>query len=60
MSPPQLATRIRKARAQSVCALCDRIVFTGNTIGRVPGRGWAHVSCIVAANRETRTEGERS
>lgn len=51
MTAPQLAVRTRKARTRSVCSLCDRIIHTGNTIGKLPGRAWAHASCIVAANR---------
>ena len=48
----QLATRVRKARAQSVCGLCPVIIRVGNQIGKVPGvRGWCHVSCILEANR---------
>ena len=51
-----LATNIRKARAKSVCGLCDDIIQIGNQIGRVPGYGWAHTSCIIAAQRKTSTE----
>ena len=56
MTAPVLATRVRRARVKSVCALCDRLIFVGNTIGKIPGRGWAHASCINAANRNVRPE----
>lgn len=49
--PQLLATRVRKARARSLCALCPAGIRVGNHIGRLPGKGWAHVACIVAANR---------
>jgi hypothetical protein len=49
--PQLLADRIRKARAQTPCRLCGTLIRIGNTIGRVPGIGWCHASCIVAANR---------
>jgi hypothetical protein len=51
-----LAARVRKARAWSPCAAawCWRPVQPGQPIGYVPGTGWCHVSCIVAANRQAR------
>jgi hypothetical protein len=48
----QLASRVRKARAQSVCGLCTAIIRVGSSIGRVPGSGWCHCSCIVERNRQ--------
>ena len=59
MTAPLLATSVRKARARSVCALCPRIIYVGNTIGKLERGSWAHVACINAANRQTSTEGKR-
>jgi hypothetical protein len=53
---PQLATRTRRARVQSVCALCPQIIMIGNSIGKLPAGGWAHARCIVAANTNVRPE----
>jgi len=47
-----LATRARKARHRSACALCPVPVITGQRIGYLPAAGWAHVQCIIAANRQ--------
>lgn len=51
MTAPILATRVRKARAQSVCALCTAIIRIGAQIGRLPGTSWCHSQCIIDANR---------
>jgi hypothetical protein len=45
------ATRVRKARAWSVCALCPELIKIGNLIGKLPAGGWAHARCIIAAQR---------
>lgn len=55
--PPVLAARTRKARRDSACALCPHRVITGQRIGLLPGRGWAHVSCVIAARPAVRAEG---
>lgn len=56
MTGPQLAVRVRRARAQSVCALCDRLIRVGDKIGKLPAGGWAHAADIVKANRNARPE----
>lgn len=56
---PVLADRVRKARAQSVCGLCASVIRVGSQIGRVPGRGWSHTSCIIERNRAASTEEEQ-
>lgn len=56
---PVLADRVRKARAQSPCALCTSAIRVGNQIGHVPGRGWSHTSCIIERNRAASTEEEQ-
>ncbi|MGO8957580.1 MAG: hypothetical protein ACLQFR_09460 [Streptosporangiaceae bacterium] len=50
---PLLATRVRKARARSVCGLCPVLIEPGNRIGKVPGvMGWCHVRpCILQHQR---------
>lgn len=50
------ATRVRKARAWSVCVLCPVLIKVGNLIGKLPSGGWAHASCIIAAQRAEQTE----
>jgi hypothetical protein len=50
------ATRVRKARAWSVCMLCPVLIRVGNLIGKLPTGGWAHASCIIAAQREAHRE----
>lgn len=48
-----LATRVRKARRQFACCLCGVHVRIGESTGRLAdGTGWAHVRCIVRANRQ--------
>lgn len=53
------ATRVRKARAWSVCALCPVLIKIGNLIGKLPSGGWAHASCIIAAQRAEQATVER-
>lgn len=53
--PLLLATRTRKARRAGRCVLCAGPVATGQRIGLLL-RGWAHVTCIVQANRPTQPE----
>jgi hypothetical protein len=50
--PPLLATRVMKARAQSACGLCTSIIRIGAQIGRLPGYGWCHTSCIATAQHD--------
>lgn len=45
--PVTRATRVRKARAWSVCALCPVMINVGQLIGRLPAGGWAHASCVI-------------
>jgi hypothetical protein len=52
VQPPIRATRVRKARTQSACGLCTRIIRIGAQIGRIPGHGWCHTSCITAAQHD--------
>ena len=54
--PAVLAVRVRKARASSVCAMCPVLIHVGNSIGKVPGRGWSHVDCVIRANRTASTK----
>ncbi len=45
---PSLASRVRKARTESICPKCHYPVGTGVLIGLVPGTGWCHVRpCIT-------------
>lgn len=55
--PLILATRTRKARRTSWCALCPAAVSTGQRIGLISA-GWSHVRCIVAANRAAYERGQ--
>ena len=43
------ATRVRKARSWSLCALCPVVIQTGQLIGKLPSGGWAHAGCIIAS-----------
>lgn len=49
--PLLLASRTRKARRNSACVLCGAPVTIGQRIGLLL-TGWAHVTCIVSANRK--------
>jgi hypothetical protein len=53
MTTPLLATHVRRARIRSVCSMCDLLIDIGQRIGKLDGHGWAHASCIVAANRRS-------
>lgn len=44
------ASRVRKARAESSCGLCGGIIRTGQQIGLVQDRWWAHTVCITTRN----------
>lgn len=47
-----LATRVRKARSETACALCGHLIRRGTQIGHITGKGWAHVDpCILAAQK---------
>jgi hypothetical protein len=54
------ALRVRKARAWSVCRLCPALIQVGNLIGKLPSGGWAHASCIIAAQRAEQAGAEQS
>ena len=56
MTAPILATRVRKARGESVCGWpgCTVVIRLGNQIGRVDGYGWCHVQCIIDGQRQRR------
>jgi hypothetical protein len=64
MTTPLLATRTRKARAESVCPKCKHPIGVGVLIGKTGGQ-WLHVKpCIVGgrmpmigpSNEPARTE----
>jgi hypothetical protein len=45
---PLLASRVRKARAESICRRCHSPISVGVPIGKIPGTGWCHLRpCIV-------------
>ena len=47
MTAPQLASRVMKARRESMCPHCRQPVRVGQRIAKVP-LGWLHVACVVA------------
>lgn len=47
---PSRASRVRKARGSSACALCGGPVTVGQWIGYIEDRWWCHVSCIISRN----------
>jgi hypothetical protein len=51
-----LALRTRKARHHGTCCLCPAPVITGQRIGLLLLAGWAHVPCIVTAQRRERDQ----
>jgi hypothetical protein len=57
LNGPVLATRTRKARRPGRCVLCRGPVLIGQRIA-LTGGGWAHVSCVLAANTATTKESE--
>ena len=50
---PDATSRVMKARHQSSCARCARLILRGNRIGYVEGYGWVHCkpSCSAVAER---------
>jgi len=42
------ASRVMKARGQSTCPMCQRIINRGQQIGLTP-IAWAHTRCIIKA-----------
>jgi hypothetical protein len=40
------ATRVMKARRESLCLLCWQPIRIGQQIGKAP-IGWCHTSCII-------------
>jgi hypothetical protein len=41
-----LASRVMKARRESLCLLCWQPIRVGQQIGKAP-IGWCHTSCII-------------
>lgn len=47
-----LATRVRKARRNSVCTICRVPITIGQPIARlIKPAGWCHVRCVPAVAR---------
>ena len=40
----------------SVCPLCPDQIHIGTRISKLPGRGWAHLTCINAASQDDRPD----
>jgi hypothetical protein len=58
-----LATRVRKARRASTCAVCRVPIIIGQPIARlIKPAGWCHLACVpvVAAVLDTVSEKKRS
>jgi hypothetical protein len=51
MTGPQLAVRVRKARAYGIRPFCTDRILRGHKIAKIPGRAWAHAICVVERNR---------
>lgn len=54
------ATRVRKARKQSACALCPVTICVGSLIGKLAAGRWAHATCIIGAQRMEQDGGAAS
>lgn len=54
---PLLASRTRKARRATRCALDCCAIRVGDRVGLVPGAGWAAVACIVARQAAAQASG---
>jgi hypothetical protein len=46
MAAPARASRVMKARRESLCLLCWQPIRVGQQIGKAP-IGWCHTSCII-------------
>jgi hypothetical protein len=56
MTAPGLATRVMRARRESLCPVCLGPIWPGQQIAK---RGyWQHIEHVIERNRST--EGERS
>jgi hypothetical protein len=47
VNPPQLASRVRKARRAGTCPLCRGPIRVGEQIAKTVR--WAHLGCVIAA-----------
>ena len=47
----KLASKTRKSRRTGWCPLCRRVIITGQRVGWLPRKGWAHWSCGIAVNQ---------
>lgn len=57
---PLTASRVRKARRNSTCALCGAVISIGQNVGLVAA-GWAHLSpCIVDRRKPGQLASEAS
>jgi hypothetical protein len=55
MTAPGLATRVMRARRESLCPVCYCPIRVGQQIAK---RGfWQHIACLIERNRST--EGKR-
>jgi hypothetical protein len=50
MTAPQLASRVKKARRESVCVICWRPVRVGQIIAKA--EQWVHAGCLIERNRK--------
>jgi hypothetical protein len=51
MTVPELASRVRKARRETMCPACYRPVRVGDLIARTT-LGWLHAGCAIARQHE--------
>lgn len=58
MTAPQLASRVMKARRESVCPLCRGPIRIGEQIAKTVK--WAHAGCVVASLYNTSAEEKTS
>jgi hypothetical protein len=42
-----IATRVMKARHESICPQCRTCIGVGNRIGLVLTIGWCHIECVI-------------
>jgi ribosomal protein L37AE/L43A len=45
---PVLANRVMRARRETECPRCSRVIRIGQMIARCPGGLWMHCSCYIA------------
>lgn len=55
---PVLATRVMKARRETMCPACQAPITIGQLIAKCGY--WMHAACLIEHNRKTSTEGKRS